>query len=124
MFSFFFFLQYPEIISQTYPLWKEQLLKFIKNIDAITGAGETIIKRYESIVRRSKEIINIKLLENIHQDFYDTTHFVNAVDSIRVQILNKKMKEMPHKELFTRVYSCLKQRDKYLMDKEYLDLQR
>lgn len=106
-------------------MWLEQHKKFAQNAHILVEACEKIIVRYQSVYRRSRDAYQSALLDKrSSQDFFDIVNTTKAFDAVRVQIMNKKLVEKPHFELFQCAYKCLKRRDQLLRSQEFIELQR
>lgn len=115
-----------EIGEDTIAKFTEQRTKIATNIQLLVDACEKIVNRYESVNRRSRDASQNELLLKYREtgDLYDVANVVRAYDTLRAQINNKKFVDKPHFELFQCAYKCLKRRDTFLRNKNFVELQR
>jgi hypothetical protein len=59
------------ILGSMVQVWEEQSTKLEFNVLKLTEATDKINKRYESVLKRSREVLVNNLLKNPHEDVYD-----------------------------------------------------
>jgi hypothetical protein len=59
------------ILGSLVQVWEEQSTKLEFNVLKLTEATDKINKRYESVLKRSREVLVNNLLKNPHEDVYD-----------------------------------------------------
>lgn len=106
--------------SLTYTKWSDECAKLSGNVATMVGACQQISKRYNSVHRRSREIMQHRLLDQMQQDYFGVRTMEKSFEIIREQLLKKVYSDKQQDELLKFAYNCLKQRDKLLQDKEFI----
>lgn len=94
-------------------------------ISKLSEVADKITTRYESVLKRSREVVGHQLLKGYEQqDFFNLKNLDNRYEIARVQILEKSTHEKSHIDMLQAVYECLKKRDILLRDYDFKELQQ
>lgn len=115
-----------EQLDQQLAQFVEQCQKLQLNIGVLTGACDKIVKRFRSVHRRSRESLNIPLLEKgfQSQDYFQIAELSKKYQIIREQFANKIYTEGQQMDIFKCAYNCLKKRDQLLRAEQFVEWQR
>lgn len=87
--------------------------------------ADKISKRYESVLKRSRDALRHALLQEYEQqDYFGLKTVEGRYEQTRARILEKITNEKSHMDMSQAVYECLKRRDVLLRDAGFLELQR
>lgn len=95
-------------------------------IRKLTEVADKVTKRYESVLKRSREAVGHTLLKSGYdqQDYYGLKSLDGRYEIARAQLLEKNIHEKSHIEMLQAVYECLKKRDILLRDYGLRELQQ
>lgn len=113
-------------LQQTVTLWEERANRMEATIRKLTEVADKVTKRYESVLKRSREAVGHALLKSGYdqQDYYGQKNLDGRYEIARAQLLEKNIHEKSHIEMLQAVYECLKKRDILLRDYELRELQQ
>ncbi|XP_055641381.1 inhibitor of nuclear factor kappa-B kinase subunit beta [Toxorhynchites rutilus septentrionalis] len=113
------------IIDQSFTLWEERCGRMESNVLKLLEVADKITRRYESVLKRSRDAVYHQLLKDYdQQDYFNLKALASRFEIVRVQILEKSTHEKSHIDLLQAVYECLKKRDVLLRDYSFKELQQ
>uniref|UniRef100_A0A182PFR0 IkappaB kinase n=1 Tax=Anopheles epiroticus TaxID=199890 RepID=A0A182PFR0_9DIPT len=105
--------------------WEEKCYRIETNVRKLAEMADKISKRYESVLKRSRDALRHPLLhEYEQQDYFGLKNVEGRYEQTRARILEKITNEKSHMDMSQAVYECLKKRDVLLRDAAFLELQR
>lgn len=113
-------------LQQTFTLWEERASRMEATIRKLVEVADKVTKRYESVLKRSREAVGNALLKAGYeqQDYYGLKSLDGRYEVARAQLLEKNVHEKSHIEMLQTVYECLKKRDILLRDYGLRELQQ
>lgn len=115
----------PNLIEQRFAVLEERCTRMETTISKLSEVASKITTRYESVLKRSREVIVHHLLKGYEQqDYYSLKNLDSRFEIARVQILEKSTHEKSHIDMLQAVYECLKKRDILLRDYDFKELQQ
>uniref|UniRef100_A0A182Y9R6 IkappaB kinase n=2 Tax=Anopheles stephensi TaxID=30069 RepID=A0A182Y9R6_ANOST len=106
--------------------WIENGARIESNVRKLAEMADTITKRYESVLKRSRDALRHALLHP-QLDQHDTFGLRNVecrYEQTRARLMEKILNEKSHMDMSQAVYECLKQRDVLLRELAFLELQQ
>ncbi|XP_061510813.1 inhibitor of nuclear factor kappa-B kinase subunit beta [Anopheles gambiae] len=105
--------------------WEEKCSRVETNVRKLAEMADKISKRYESVLKRSRDALRHALLQEYEQqDYFGLKTVEGRYEQTRARILEKITNEKSHMDMSQAVYECLKRRDVLLRDAGFLELQR
>lgn len=113
-------------LQQSFTLWEDRRSRMEATILKLLEVADKITKRYESVLKRSRESVSHQLLKAGYdqQDYFDLKGLDGRFEIARAQILEKNTHEKSHIDMLQAVYECLKKRDILLRDYAFKELQQ
>lgn len=107
----------------------EAAIKLAANLMKVVEATRRIRTRYESVLKRSIEVIieNKRFFNGPPRELFNGNALNDEYDLVRHQLMDKSLKlvsEKTHCGLVKLTYNCLKERDIALGDRDFLNLQQ
>ncbi|XP_065077620.1 inhibitor of nuclear factor kappa-B kinase subunit alpha [Ochlerotatus camptorhynchus] len=114
-----------DMVQQRFAVLEERCIRMEATICKLAEVADKITTRYESVLKRSREVVGHQLLKGYEQqDYYSLKHLDGRYEIARVQILEKSTHEKSHIDMLQAVYECLKKRDILLRDYDFKELQQ
>ncbi|XP_053662658.1 inhibitor of nuclear factor kappa-B kinase subunit beta [Anopheles marshallii] len=105
--------------------WTEKCTRIESNVRKLSEMADKISRRYESVLKRSRDALRHTLLhEYAQQDYFGLKNVEGRYEQTRARILEKITNERTHMDMSQAVYECLKRRDVLLRDPGFQELQR
>uniref|UniRef100_A0A182JYG1 IkappaB kinase n=1 Tax=Anopheles christyi TaxID=43041 RepID=A0A182JYG1_9DIPT len=105
--------------------WEEKCTRMEANVRKLAEMADKISKRYESVLKRSRDALRHALLQEYEQqDNFGLKNIEGRYEQTRARILEKITNEKSHMDMSQAVYECLKRRDVLLRDAGFQELQR
>ncbi|XP_049283598.1 inhibitor of nuclear factor kappa-B kinase subunit beta [Anopheles funestus] len=105
--------------------WKEKCTRIETNVRKLAEMADKISRRYESVLKRSRDALRHTLLHDYEQqDYFGLKNVEGRYEQTRARILEKITNERSHMDMSQAVYECLKRRDVLLRDASFQELQR
>uniref|UniRef100_A0A182WH61 IkappaB kinase n=1 Tax=Anopheles minimus TaxID=112268 RepID=A0A182WH61_9DIPT len=105
--------------------WIEKCTRIEANVRKLAEMADKISRRYESVLKRSRDALRHTLLHGYEQqDYFGLKNVEGRYEQTRARILEKITNEKSHMDMSQAVYECLKRRDVLLRDSGFLELQR
>uniref|UniRef100_A0AAG5DU63 IkappaB kinase n=1 Tax=Anopheles atroparvus TaxID=41427 RepID=A0AAG5DU63_ANOAO len=115
----------PEMFDVACQQWEERCGRIETNVRKLAEMADKISKRYESVLKRSRDALRHKLLlETVQQDYFGLKGVEGRYEQTRARILEKITNEKSHMDMSQAVYECLKRRDVLLRDPSFHELQQ
>ncbi|XP_050089110.1 inhibitor of nuclear factor kappa-B kinase subunit beta [Anopheles aquasalis] len=110
--------------------WEETCTRCETNVRKLAEMADKISKRYESVLKRSRDALRHPLLlarsdtEQQTTDYFGLKSVEGRYEQSRARILERITNEKTHMDMAQAVYECLKRRDVLLRDPAFLELQQ
>ncbi|XP_058450565.1 inhibitor of nuclear factor kappa-B kinase subunit alpha [Malaya genurostris] len=113
------------VLEETFNLWEERCSRMEQSILKLIEVTDKITKRYDSVLKRSRDSVGHHLLKDYEQlDHFNLKGLDGRYEIVRAQILEKNTHEKSHIDMLQAVYECLKKRDVLLRDYAFKELQQ
>uniref|UniRef100_A0A182SDM2 IkappaB kinase n=1 Tax=Anopheles maculatus TaxID=74869 RepID=A0A182SDM2_9DIPT len=119
-----------QIPSETFEMaaqqWIRDSARIESNVRKLAEMADTVTKRYESVLKRSRDALRHWLLSPQFdlQDKFGLRNVECRYEQTRARIFEKIVHEKSHMDMSQAVYECLKQRDVLLRELGFLELQQ
>ncbi|KFB39305.1 AGAP009166-PA-like protein [Anopheles sinensis] len=116
----------PAVFDSACQQWEERSTRIETNVRKLAEMADKISKRYDSVLKRSRDSLRHKLLlaETEQQDHFGLKGVEGRYEQTRARILEKITTEKSHMDMSQAVYECLKRRDVLLRDPAFHELQQ
>ncbi|XP_058124470.1 inhibitor of nuclear factor kappa-B kinase subunit beta [Anopheles ziemanni] len=116
----------PAMFDSSCQQWEERSTRIETNVRKLAEMADKISKRYDSVLKRSRDSLRHKLLlaEMEQQDHFGLKGVEGRYEQTRARILEKITTEKSHMDMSQAVYECLKRRDVLLRDPSFHELQQ
>uniref|UniRef100_A0A182NF39 IkappaB kinase n=1 Tax=Anopheles dirus TaxID=7168 RepID=A0A182NF39_9DIPT len=105
--------------------WEEKCARIEANVRKLAEMADKISKRYESVLKRSRDALRHTLLHGYEQqDYFGLKTVEGRYEQTRARILERITHEKSHMDMSQAVYECLKRRDVLLRDPAFQELQQ
>ncbi|XP_050072459.1 inhibitor of nuclear factor kappa-B kinase subunit beta [Anopheles maculipalpis] len=107
--------------------WIESSARIESNVRKLADMADTVTKRYDSVLKRSRDALRHTLLQpqtEQQQDKFGLRNVEYRYEQTRARIFEKILNEKSHMDMSQAVYECLKQRDVLLRELSFLELQQ
>ncbi|XP_053673384.1 inhibitor of nuclear factor kappa-B kinase subunit beta [Anopheles nili] len=105
--------------------WDEKCARIETNVRKLAEMADKITKRYESVLKRSRDVLRHALLDDFEQqDYFGLKNVEGRYEQSRARILERITNEKSHMDMSQAVYECLKRRDVLLRDAGFQELQQ